>query len=262
MINPVVIVGSAAIAEGATPLLRVLAAERRVGMLNTYAAKGLFTWNDPAHLGTIGLQAGDLDLAGVAGAEVVLVGVPEAEIARSWLTSVGASWRDVAATDLPELLVPNSEPTPRPLLYDALAEVCGPLYAADSLPMNPARAAADLAGWLPSGSRVGATPDLAGFWLGRTFPTREVGSVTFGERSDAVSATVAVVWGARDAAALAAAGVVVECWTATGPALASQERLHRLSALVAAGKGVVVELGVDAGALDALVAVAGAVLWA
>ncbi len=267
--NPVVIVGSASIAEDAAPLLRALAAEFRVGMLNTYAVKGLFAWNDPAHLGTIGLQAGDLELAGVEGADVVLVGVPEAEIARSWLESVGANWRDVAATDLAQILVLNAEPTPRPILYDALAQVCGPLYTADSLPMNPARAASDLAGWLPTDGVVHVGRDMAGFWLGRTFPTRQLGSVRFGHWSDGPPATVAIVWGdhlataraAARAAALAAAGAVVECWTPTGPVLAPLDRLDRLSALVAAGTGAVVELGVDASALDALVAVAGAVLW-
>lgn len=263
--NPVVIVGSVSIAEAAAPLLRAVAAEFRVGMLNTYGAKGLFAWNDPAHLGTIGLQAGDLELAGVEGADVVLVGVPEAEIARSWLESVGANWRDVVAADLAEILVRNAEPTPRPILYEALAQVCGPLYTSLSLPMNPARAASDLAGWLPTGGVVHAGRDMAGFWLGRTFPTRELGSVRFGEWSDAPPATVAIVWGEHRAAArgaaLAAAGVVVECWTPTGPALAPLDRLDRLSALVAAGTGAVVELGVDASALDALVGVAGAVLW-
>jgi hypothetical protein len=72
---------------------------------------------------------------------------------------------------------------------------------------------------------------------------------------------VAIVWGDRHAAALAATGAVVECWTPTGPTLTPRDRLDRLSALVAAGTGAVVELGVDASALDALVAVAGAVLW-
>jgi hypothetical protein len=259
--NPVVIVGSASIAEDAAPLLRALAAEFRVGMLNTYAVKGLFAWNDPAHLGTIGLQAGDLELAGVECADVVLVGVPEAEIARSWLESVGANWRDVTAADLAQILVLNAEPTPRPILYDALAQVCGPLYTADSLPMNPARAASDLAGWLPTDGVVHAGRDMAGFWLGRTFPTRQLGSVRFGGWSDDPPATVAIVWGDHHAAALAAAGAVVECWTPTGPTLAPLDRLDRLSALVAAGTGAVVELGVDASALDALVAVAGAVLW-
>ena len=54
--NPVVLVGGDAVAAGWVPALRSIAVEMRVGMLNTFAAKGLFEWNDPAHLGTIGLQ--------------------------------------------------------------------------------------------------------------------------------------------------------------------------------------------------------------
>ncbi|HYN34345.1 MAG TPA: hypothetical protein VES40_17095 [Ilumatobacteraceae bacterium] len=265
MTNPVIVVGGTAIDMGTAASLRRLAVQRRVGMLNTFAAKGLFAWDDPAHLGTIGLQVGDLELAGLRDADVLLVGVPDHEIGRDWLRSVGARCHEVEAGDLPTLIEPNDGPTPRPELYGALAAVCGPMYADATLPMNPARAAADLAAWLPVGGVVQAARDAAGFWLGRTFPTRELGSVRFGPGIDARPVTVHVVSGGSNWTGVAErvdAGVaVVEVWSADGPAITPTERLERLAAGVARGRGAVFELGVDSAALDALIAVAGEPLW-
>ena len=255
------IIGGGAIAAGAAPLLRRLAAERRVGMLNTCAAKGLFAWNDPAHLGTIGLQADDLQLGGVAQREVLLVGVPDRELSRVWLDSVAARWREISATELGALLATNDEATPRPPLYAALASVCGPLYDSVQLPLNPARAAADLAAWLPVGGVVRAGYDLAGFWLGRTFPTRELGSVQFDGAPGVAAATVAVVWGRPDGSTHEVHGAVVEYWSPDGPAHPPQERLHRLQDAVAGRRRAALWLGVDGSTVDAFVAVAGAVLW-
>lgn len=262
MTDPVVIVGGEVVggevvATDAVATLRHLAVERRVGMLNTFAAKGLFAWNDPAHLGTIGLQERDLELAGLVDADVVLVGVPASELAREWLDGVGARWTEVTVRELGRSLGVNVEPTPRPPLYGALADVCGPLYGSQQSPMNPARAAADLAGWLPAGGVVAAHYDLAGFWLGRTFPTREVGSVRFGP--DAHGVTLHVVSELDDA--LIESGAVVEHWSSDGPALGPGERLDRLATALRSGRGAVLPLGVDWSPLAALVAVAGSPLW-
>jgi hypothetical protein len=258
--NPVVVVGGDAVAAEWVPALRSLAAERRVGLLNTFAAKGLFEWNDPAHLGTIGLQERDLELAGVAGADVLLVGVPDHEIPRDWLNDVGARWREVDIVECATVLSVNDEPTQRPPLYGALAAVCGPMYGVDSMPLNPARAAADLAGWLPAGGAVQAWPDTAGFWLARTFPTRVLGSMRVAPRGLEQPATVYVVAEHQPGAELPA-GAVVEHWTAHGPRLHPQQRLDRLQHAVDEGGGAVLELGVDLAAVGALAAVAGAPRW-
>ncbi|MFM8530744.1 MAG: hypothetical protein ACKOD2_13930 [Ilumatobacteraceae bacterium] len=257
--NPVVLVGGDAIAAGWVPTLRTIAVEMRVGMLNTFAAKGLFEWNDPAHLGTIGLQALDLELAGVAGADVVLVGVPDHEIPASWLDAVGARCTHLDAHQLRAALTPNAEPTPRPPLYGALAAVCGPMYAIDSVPINPARAAADLAGWLPADGAVQAWPDTAGFWLARTFPTRVLGSMRVAPRGVDQTSTVYVV--AEHEPANLPAGAVVERWSADGPQLAPHERLVRLAQAVDSGAGAVLDLGVNLDAVATLEAVAGPPRW-
>jgi len=257
MTDPVVVVGGDVVGTDAVATLRHLAVERRVGMLNTFAAKGLFAWNDPAHLGTIGLQERDLVLAGLVDADVLLVGVPVSELARDWLDTVGARCTEVTAGELGQLLRVNVEPTPRPPLYGALADVCRPLYGSQQLPMNPARAAADLAGWLPAGGVVAVGYDLAGFWLGRTFPTRELGSVRFGP--DPHGVTLRVVAELDDA--LIESGAVIEHWSSDGPTLGPDERLDRLAAAVRSGRGAVLPLGVDWSPLAAVVAVAGALLW-
>ncbi len=262
MSNPVVVIGGDAVAAGDAPLLRQLAMQRRVGMFNTFAAKGLFAWNDPAHLGTIGLQADDLDLAGISDTEVLLVGVSDDEIGRDWLRSVGALWRDVTVAELDASLVVNEVPTPRPALYEALAAVCGPMYTSDAVPMNPARAAADLAAWLPDGGVVRARRDAAGFWLGRTFPTRALGSVRFGPQSDGPPTTVHVVSDhAGDQPAPDQPANIVEVWSADGPLLTAGERIARLQRAIDVGGGAVLQLGIDVDALEALVAVAGRPLW-
>ena len=261
--NPVVLVGGDAVAAGWVPALRSIAVEMRVGMLNTFAAKGLFEWNDPAHLGTIGLQERDLELAGVAGSDVLLVGVPDHEVPGEWLDAVGARCRPIDIDDLRAALVTNAEPTPRPPLYGALAAVCGPMYAIDTLPLNPARAAADLAGWLPVDGAVQAWPDTAGFWLARTFPTRVLGSMRVAPRGlegglDRVP-TLYVVAEHRPAGL--PEGAVVEHWSADGPRLSPHERLARLAEAVDHGRGAWLELGVDLAAVEVLAGVAGAPRW-
>ena len=265
MTNPIVVVGGDAIAAGGADELRRVAVERRVGMLNTFAAKGLFAWNDPAHLGTIGLQERDLELAGIALKEVLLVGVPEREISKRWLASVYASWHDVRADELDALLTTNVVATPRPPLYWALASVCGPLYGSDAAPLNPARAAADLATWLPPGAVVRARADAAGFWLARTFPTRELGSVRFDDTrfndarfNDTAAATLHVV---SDLTYVDGLDAVIEHWTWDGPSLTSSQRLGRLSKAIARGGRAVLPLAVDWSALKGLYEVAGPPLW-
>ena len=83
--STVLIVGGAVVDAGAGPAIGDLARRTRTGVLNTWRAKGLFRFDDPAHLGTIGLQRDDLLLAGVAGEQrsfdrVVACGVADGEL--------------------------------------------------------------------------------------------------------------------------------------------------------------------------------------
>ena len=174
----VVLAGPGVLRAGAVEDLRTMAHHAGVGVVNTWGAKGVFRWDDPAHHGTAGLQARDFELAGVAGAPlVVAVGIDEDEAPR-------ARWAqgpvlDVEPWQLGSLVHhwPRVESVaPRPPLYTELQAALAPLYDA-AAPANPAQAAARLAEALPPGGLVAADPGPVGFWVARCLPTREPGSV-------------------------------------------------------------------------------------
>ncbi|NUU22259.1 MAG: hypothetical protein HOV68_12215, partial [Streptomycetaceae bacterium] len=60
--RPLVVAGSGVVEADAVPGLRALAAEARVGVYNTWRAKGVLPWDSDYHLGTIGLQERDVEL--------------------------------------------------------------------------------------------------------------------------------------------------------------------------------------------------------
>jgi thiamine pyrophosphate-dependent acetolactate synthase large subunit-like protein len=206
------------IRDGCVDGLRAFARRSGCGVVNTWGAKGVFRWDDPLHFGTAGLQARDFELAGLGDVDVlVTTGLdPDEVTSRPWAGR--AQVIDVAPADLAtaELdLVPSAE---RPQLYTALAAVVGPLYEQAGSP--PARAAA-LAATLPAGGLVVAEPGLVGFWIARTFPTSEPGSVlvpaTGGVAAAYEAATGAAAAG-RPVTLVAAAprelpGVSVEVWS-------------------------------------------------
>jgi hypothetical protein len=291
--STVLVVGGEAVDAGVGPAVCELARRTRTGVLNTWRAKGLFRFDDPAHLGTIGLQRDDLVLAGVAGEQrsferVVLCGVADGELPDHLTGGLPADAEVVSPGDVAALhLDVRDDWLPRPPLYDALASVCGPRYLVDDVPLSPVRAAGDLAAWLPAGAVVTADAGAPGFWLGRTFPTRTPQTVLLPARPDpqfttrvvaSASAGCVVVRGPGapvaerdevDAAPGCAVGrggagarwVVVERWLPDGPRLSPAARVAQLDAVVAAGGGVV-EVGVDLDDVGALEEVAGpVVVW-
>lgn len=245
--RPVLLVGSGVIAAGLGDAVVTLAERTRTGVLNTYCAKGLFAFDHPAHLGTVGLQHDDLTLASVTGPDavfspVIAVGVGPNEVAGG----PGESWHVVDPADLPLLDLPVADVFPdRPPLYAALAQVCGPLYGDDSVPLSPVRAAGDLAVWLPANTVVVASGGLAGFWIGRTFPTRRPATVWLPAGVDpgfvdrtvaqqvAAGKAVVVVAGPGDPpvspdATGTGATVIVEHWLPDGPELGATQRIEQL----------------------------------
>lgn len=153
-------------------------ATHNLPVANTWSVKGLFAWNSPHHMGTVGLQARDFDLAGFAAAErIFAVGVDEDETPRAWWALSDVDDFDVE--DLPEMEVqPEIEPND---LYTRLADVIQPLYRSVKSPPSPARVLTDLAAARPDGAVVAARPGLTGFWVARAFPTTELGSVVVAE---------------------------------------------------------------------------------
>ena len=71
-INPVVLAGNGVMRVGAAPALREFARATGIGVAETFMGKGLLSYEDPHHLGTVGLQSRDYSLAGFEDADVVI----------------------------------------------------------------------------------------------------------------------------------------------------------------------------------------------
>jgi hypothetical protein len=174
-----VVVGPGVVRAGAAGELLSMATAMGVSVVNTFGAKGVFRWDSPFHGGTAGLQARDWELAGVLDADLVLLsGLGPDEVPPEVFRDLVV--QDVDPSQLGSLALrwPNPDGTPeRPPLYDVIAAVVQPLYEDTGVPLSAARASLHLSGACPDGGVVVADADLAGFWIGRTFPTGIPGSV-------------------------------------------------------------------------------------
>lgn len=251
-------------------------------MLNTFGVKGLFRWDDPSHLGTIGLQERDVELAGVLDADLVLaVGLDPLELGPE---DLGPRVTVVEPADLDRWAerLGRAPSAPEPgRLYRELAGALAPLYADEAVPLTPAAAAADLAEVLPSGGLVCADPGPVGLWVARALPTRVLGSVhvppvasrgAAGARALEAAATGRPVVLAthqppsgevRAALERATANrwpLVVEVWGDDAVPIGSRaERRDRLGAALADGGQHLLGVPVDLALTRVLVAVAGPV---
>lgn len=275
----IILAGAGVVRDGVVDDLREVVTRTNIGVFNSWAAKGLFRWDSPAHFGTVGLQHDDFVRAQLADAtEVVVVGCDEYEAPRQLLTDLGVTWHDIATGDLRTFTHVGHDDMPeRPAVYAELAAVCGPLYDDDSVPLNPARAARDLSLWLPDDGFATADANICGFWLGRTFPTRHLGSVqlptapvagfaaTNALRASGIGQTSVVVAPTLDeateqvieAARRSGQSFIVELWTSVGPQLSSDERLQQLTAAQEKGGVQVVDVGINFAALARLADVCG-----
>ena len=252
-------------------------------VLNSWGAKGVLAWFDDHHAGTVGLQALDLDLAEVAEADLVVASgldpdelgvgglgsVPVQEVAPRQLAALTHGWAQCSAV-----------PAPRAPFYGAISAAVTPMYESTEVPLAPARAALHLSGARPEGGIVVADAGVAGFWLARTFPTREVGSIVVPatlQPGFAVAAAlvagvsgrpcVAVVDGPMDepsrivaeAAASMGVGLAVQVWAGEGSISDAQGHARLCEAQFAGERGAV-EVPIRRGDLDALVDVAGPVV--
>lgn len=175
-----ILAGPGVLAAGAWDGLRAFAAAAHLGVLNTFGAKGVFRWDDPHHLGTAGLQAGDFRLAGFDGLRtVVATGLDPTEV-RPEHWRLGANVVNVSPAALGAFaarVARSPHPLRRPALYERIAAVAQPGYRSDTRPRHPARAVADLRDDLPPGGLLAAQPGPAGWWVARTFPTERPGQV-------------------------------------------------------------------------------------
>ncbi len=70
--NPVVLAGNGVLRNGAAPALREFARATGIGVAETFMGKGAIDYEDPHALGTVGVHDRDYELAGFAGADVVI----------------------------------------------------------------------------------------------------------------------------------------------------------------------------------------------
>lgn len=177
MASTLVVVGPGVLPDHVDDVRR-FAAATGLGVLNTFGIKGLFRWDDPAHLGTIGLQDRDVELAGVLDADLVLaVGLDERELGPAELGPRVEVVEPAQLDEWAERLGHADEPPQPGRLYAELRQALLPLYESEQVPLTPAAAAADLSEVLPLGGLVCADPGPAGLWIGRAFTTQLLGSV-------------------------------------------------------------------------------------
>jgi Thiamine pyrophosphate enzyme, central domain len=282
---PVVLVGPGLADPALVPGLHALAAAGGLGVLNTWGAKGVFDWRSHHHLATVGLQARDLELGGVAGADlVVAAGVDLREVP-------SAGWnRAPVVTLAPGALGPAAEalrgPRRRPAvppLRTELARVTQEGWASPGVPLAPSAVTRAYAAAVGSGGLMAADPGPPGYWVARTFATTALGGAVVPARPDArglAAACVAVArrrWPGRpalavtgsedditaavtDAAARWGVAVPVERWSRDGPALDADAHAARLADLLASDAPAPADLATDPRQLDRMVEVAGDVV--
>ncbi len=255
-------------------------------MVNTWGAKGVYRWDSPFHLGTAGLQRRDAELAGLTSAELVITtGLDPAEMpVESWARGPVLDVDPRALEALTYQWDTSSREPGRSALYEQLSTALQPLYASDSVPLSPARAAADLGATRPEGALVLADPGPAGLWVARALPTTEVGSVVVPARpveGFALAGAIAASLESRRAIAVVAdpidhasaellalaehwgVDVTLEVWGSDAALPSPEARVERLRDSLSHPGLSVLPLPVDFAATEVLVGVAGPVVaWA
>ena len=201
-INPVVLAGNGVARVGAAPALREFARATGIGVAETFMGKGLLSYEDPRHLGTVGLQSRDYSLVGFDDADVVItVGYdlvehsPEhwnpkgdktivcidtvaPEVDAHFMTEVdlvGDLYHILSR--LAEELRTDPHQTPHSRLNDI---VIGRFEAAkddEQFPMQPPRALWDIRQVLRPQDILVSDVGLHKLWISRMFPAKEPNTV-------------------------------------------------------------------------------------
>ncbi|HEX6238833.1 MAG TPA: hypothetical protein VFZ68_16660 [Acidimicrobiales bacterium] len=280
--SPAVLAGPGVVSAAAVPGLHALAVAGSVGVLNTWGAKGVFDWRSRHHLATVGLQARDFELGGLAEADlIVAVGLDPRETL--------ADWRLAPVLELaPGELDPLAERWHRPRaeiavppIRSGLAAVTQSGWRVEDAPLPPTRVTQHYGQVLGAAGLVAADPGTAGFWVARTFATRGVGGAHVPSDASARGFAIACVTVARlqqpgrvalavvddagaaeqrllDAAAALGVGVPVEVWAPDGERLGAAAHRRRLARLLRTGG--IATIGVDGSQMDEILAVAGDVV--
>jgi Thiamine pyrophosphate enzyme, central domain len=176
----VLLAGPGVIWHMSVPGLHDLAVSAGIGVLNTWGAKGVFDWRSQHHLATIGLQADDFVLSGLAEADLIIAtGLDPAE-------SPEERWRLAPSLTIPPAgLAPLAErcgsrsrtQTNMVPLRARLAEVTQRGWSVEASPLPPSAATMHYAEYVAAGALVAADAGTAGFWVARTLGTTRLGAV-------------------------------------------------------------------------------------
>lgn len=284
--EPVVLAGPGVVRKGAVAGLQALAVAGSLGVLNTWGAKGVFHWRSRHHFATVGLQALDFELGGLAGADlIVATGVDplEAPAGRWQLAPV--------LTVEPSALAPLAEAVRRPWreldmppVRQRLAAATQAGWAQAGSPIAPSRVTRNYAQAIGPGGLVAADPGLAGFWVARTYATTEPGSVHVPAEANAqgfAPACVAVAGLHRpgrpvlavvdgplpdpaaeviEAARTLGVAVPIEIWHPDGDRLTPDDHQARVRRLVHQDAGRIASLAVDERQLATMIDAAGDII--
>jgi acetolactate synthase-1/2/3 large subunit len=201
-INPVVLAGNGVARVGAAPALREFARATGIGVAETFMGKGLLSYEDPRHLGTVGLQSRDYTLAGFEDADVVItVGYDLVEHApQHWnperdktIVCIDTVAPEVDAHFITEIdlvgdlyhilsrLAEELREAPHDTGHSRLNDIIlGRFEAAkddDAFPMQPPRALWDIRQALRPEDMLISDVGLHKLWIARMFPAKEPNTV-------------------------------------------------------------------------------------
>jgi acetolactate synthase-1/2/3 large subunit len=201
-INPVVLAGNGVARVGAAPALREFARATGIGVAETFMGKGLLSFEDPRHLGTVGLQSRDYSLAGFEDADVVItVGYDLVEHSPEHWNPDGAKTIVCIDTVAPEVdahyitevdlvgdlyhilsrLAEELRDAPHATAHSRLNDIIiGRFEAAkddEQFPMQPPRALWDIRQALRPQDILVSDVGLHKLWISRMFPAREPNTV-------------------------------------------------------------------------------------
>jgi hypothetical protein len=283
--NVVVLAGPGVVRRRVVDGLHALAATGRLGVLNSWGAKGVFPWQSRHHWATVGLQENDFEYCGLERVGLILaVGIDERETPRRFW----AGWphlvvRPDALGPLAESWNPNPGSLNPPALRARLAAVTQAGWSSSAAPMFPTRVTRNYGQALGGGGLLAADAGAVGYWVARTFATSQlgevlvppnvvsgwaVGCVTVARLANPLRPALAVVDGPLDdvsravieTAARLGVAIGVEAWCAEGDELWPDAHLERLSALINAGVGGVATLSTNDSQIEDMIAAAGQIV--
>jgi hypothetical protein len=287
--SAVILAGPGVVERGAVTGLHDLAISAGLGVLNTWGAKGVFHWRSQHHLATVGLQAEDFILAGLADVDLVIAsGLSQSE-SPDWRWQLGPPnlWIEPAAlASFAEHCGPRRGTPAMPVLRARLADVTQRGWSSPDVPIPPSRVTLHYAERLAEGALIAADAGIAGYWVARTLGTSRLGAVIVpstnwpGYAAACIAVALlrrpsqpalAVIDGPVDgttmavveAAATLGVDVPLEVWDPAGERLDAKAHRERLCRLVLGGTPHTAgpsTLATDPGQLAQMIDAAGAVV--